>query len=205
MQTLALSSDPSHSLVESWDPTPSSLPPRSISPVSFGRIAPRDSSEVSSFTTQADSADALYSYGPRPFPRTVSFLAAKFATGKLQQPFADPIFQQLQAKVNRVSLPRRWAEEGVIPPSQDCKEKAFKFCKLVYQRSYLIPDRVSASKEEGIYMVYRHFYSSRSLSAEIDNDLDVICQVYDETQTFQTLMIEDFNVDFPKLLRDFNA
>lgn len=119
--------------------------------------------------------------------------------------FQDPVPRQIAARIDRVRLPPRWSEEGVVPPTIDCKQRASEFCDALYRRSYLVPDYVAPSKEEGVFLVYRHSVSTRCLSVEIDNELDIVCQVYDANQTFLTLLVQDFTLDISHLVRVFNA
>lgn len=102
----------------------------------------------------------------------------------------DPSIDRLASSISRITLPRRWIEEGVQPPTLECRQKATRICTEIFEKFRLHPDFIAPSKEEGLFFVYRHPKSDRSLSMEIDNELDCLGQVYDSGEIYLTEFIE---------------
>ena len=107
--------------------------------------------------------------------------------------YPDTIPDQIDAMIDRAYLPRRWIEEGVTPPTLKCRFLTKEICKAIYELYEMIPSRIVASKEEGLYVVYHHLRNGRSFSLEIDNELDCIAQVYDQRNIFLTDSFESDN------------
>jgi hypothetical protein len=119
-------------------------------------------------------------------------------------PFSSAIPDQIGAMVARVDLPLRWREEGISAPTLQCRQLTREICERIYDKYHLIPARIAASKEEGIYLVFHHMRNGRSFSLEVDNELDCIAQVYDRNSIFVTQPLEA-ETDLDALMKLFNV
>jgi hypothetical protein len=79
-----------------------------------------------------------------------------------------------------IRMPEDWAQEGVNPPNIEAKNIAKKTCISLYDDYGLIPIRISPTKEEGIFIYYKHFNNNRELFVEVYNNLEVAALVNDE-------------------------
>lgn len=97
---------------------------------------------------------------------------------------------QISSRIERLTIPQRWREEKIAPPSLECRRKTSRLCIDIRDTYGLYPDWIAPSKIGGIYVLYRHIYTERCLSLEIDNDLDCICQVFDRTNIYLTADVD---------------
>ncbi|MEE9337300.1 MAG: hypothetical protein V3U87_04405 [Methylococcaceae bacterium] len=78
------------------------------------------------------------------------------------------IFEQLY-------FPLEWEEENISRPNLASKKTALEVCKSLFDTYSLMPDKISPTKEEGVYM--RFDYSSgrikNSLIIEVYNTLEI--------------------------------
>jgi hypothetical protein len=81
---------------------------------------------------------------------------------------ARMIFEQLH-------FPLNWEEEKISRPNMVSKNTALEVCKSLFDTYSLMPDKISPTKEEGVYM--RFDYSSgktkNSLIIEVYNTLEI--------------------------------
>lgn len=96
---------------------------------------------------------------------------------KYKSPFykhiVDLIFKGL-------SFPNDWIEEGISPPNIDAKTITKKICLNLHDSYGLIPIKIAPSKEEGVFVYYKHFNNDRTLLVEVYNNLEVAALVNDE-------------------------
>ncbi len=66
----------------------------------------------------------------------------------------DPLLRQLEHWVSSASLSQKWINEGLYPPTVECKELAKNIVSGLYEEYSLYPIRVSATVEEGVFVKY---------------------------------------------------
>ena len=93
-----------------------------------------------------------------------------------EQAVIEKIEQRLFKKLH---FPKDWVEEGVIPPNMVAKEKALAICKKLFKRYNLIPDKISPTKEEGVFLCYDNvnYNTDSSLIIEVYNTLETAALV----------------------------
>jgi len=84
----------------------------------------------------------------------------------------DPSDDDLRSRVLSLVLPPRWAKEGVPSPTTRSKRDGSKLVSTLYKQFSLIPTRVSATVEGGVFMSYDDHRTGNTLSIEVYNDLD---------------------------------
>ena len=92
----------------------------------------------------------------------------------------DPkVVEFLKARINDAEVPLRWQQEGVAGPSQDCRQSCLKLTEQLFVEHGLLPSKVVASRQEGIYLEYKSPHGGRILGIEVDNELDVVAAISD--------------------------
>lgn len=89
----------------------------------------------------------------------------------------DLLLRQLEYWVSSASLSQKWINEGLYPPTVECKELAKNIASGLYAEYSLYPIRVSATVEEGVFIKYLNHINKKELSIEIYNDLDIAALV----------------------------
>ena len=100
------------------------------------------------------------------------------------------VVEYLLGRIQDAKLPPRWAEEGVAEPSDDCRRTCFTMAERLFVERELIPSKVVASRQEGIYVEYKTPRSDRLLGIEVDNELDVVAVVSDANQILASAAFE---------------
>ena len=93
----------------------------------------------------------------------------------------DPVGQFLCSRIADATVPAPWKEEGVADPSVECRNLGLSIALGLYADYELIPHRVSASKQGGVFLAYKRSDGMRSLGVEIGNDLDAVGVVSNDT------------------------
>jgi len=107
----------------------------------------------------------------------------------------EPIKDHLRAKTISVPFPVKWRLEGISPPTIKCKEITLNVVLKLYDDFFLIPDRVSSSIEEGIFLKYIDYLSGNYLSIEIYNDLDIAAIITNGDKIIKAIDIYNDNFD----------
>ena len=81
--------------------------------------------------------------------------------------------------IDQITLRKRWEIEGIKPPNIYCKNITKKICLSLFDKHNIIPHKIDASIEEGIYVLYLNTRKNRTIEIEIYNDLDVAAIVTD--------------------------
>lgn len=97
--------------------------------------------------------------------------------------------------IDQISLRKRWEIEGIKPPNIFCKNKTKDICIYLFDKYEIIPKKVDASKEEGIFVLYLNPKNDRTLEIEIYNDLDVAAIVTDNNRIVASKDIEQLSFD----------
>jgi antitoxin (DNA-binding transcriptional repressor) of toxin-antitoxin stability system len=111
------------------------------------------------------------------------------------------VVEYLSSRIRDAKLPRRWAEDGIAEPSDDCRQTAFAAAERLFIERELIPTRVVASRQAGIYLEYKSPQGGRLLGIEIDNERDVVAVVSDANQVLASAAFE--GAEAQELLRVF--
>jgi hypothetical protein len=94
------------------------------------------------------------------------------------------ILEKIENRLFRkLHLPSHWAENGIAPPNQPARMKAFDICKKLFESFNMVPDMIAPTVEEGVFLSYDNHVNSadRSLVIEVYNDLDVALLVNDNS------------------------
>ena len=92
----------------------------------------------------------------------------------------NPVHNHIKENmIDQITLRKRWEIEGIKPPNIFCKNKTKEICLSLYDKYKIIPQKIDASIEEGIYVLYLNTRNNRTIEIEIYNDLDVAAIVTD--------------------------
>ncbi len=114
--------------------------------------------------------------GDTAVPRETRFQRSQYSIGQpaiTTETKPRYVEDQLRGRVLSVSLPKWWLEEGAPPPMIGAKEKGADEVEDVYKFFGLIPEKVSATVEGGVFLKYFDRRTQNSLVIEIYNDLKV--------------------------------
>jgi len=75
----------------------------------------------------------------------------------------------MKCLVDSIVFPKRWEEAGFAKPNDIAKKTAKRICSLCYNLYSVFPNRVAASKEGGIMLVYKVPYAHTTIF-EVYND-----------------------------------
>jgi len=95
----------------------------------------------------------------------------------ITEKYDQPIIEHLRGQIDAARLPPHLVREGIAEPTDSCREKAFEIAKQLFEERQLIPIRISASAQEGIYLAYASTDNDRFLGIEVDNELDAVAVV----------------------------
>ena len=108
------------------------------------------------------------------------------------------------SKINhKLNFPTYWIQEGFNKPNIIAKENAIFVCSELFTKYDLIPDKILASKEEGIYITYDliNINDNISLVIETYNDNEIAVVVKDNRNK-KILYSEDIkNLNFENAIR----
>ncbi len=111
------------------------------------------------------------------------------------------VVEFLKSRVSDANVPVRWREEGVADPTQDCRQSCLKLTEQLFIEHGLLPSKVVASRQEGIYLEYKSPHGGRTLGIEVDNELDIVAAVSDAHEVLASGAFEGGGAD--ELLRTF--
>jgi hypothetical protein len=106
-------------------------------------------------------------------------------------PTTAPVDSFLATLHRDVSIPEAWRREGVEPPAGECVESALALSRRLFTAYGIIPYKVTASKEGGVYLAYKSPANSNILRIEVDNELDVVAVVSDGKSILASGVLED--------------
>jgi antitoxin (DNA-binding transcriptional repressor) of toxin-antitoxin stability system len=107
----------------------------------------------------------------------------------------------LQTRIYDARVPERWRDEGVAAPTDDCRRLCLEIAEQLFSKYGLLPSRVVASRQEGIYLEYKLPQGGRTLGIEVDNELDAVAVVSDANGTLASAAFEGDEAE--KLIRLF--
>jgi prevent-host-death family protein len=107
----------------------------------------------------------------------------------------------LRSRIDDARVPPRWREEGVAEPTEECRRSCLEVTERLVEKHGLLPSKVVASRQGGIYLEYKSPPSGRTLGIEIDNELDAVAVVADTNGTLASAAFEDNEAQ--ELLRIF--
>jgi hypothetical protein len=113
----------------------------------------------------------------------------------------DPIIKNLQDRVIATKVPARWLSEGIESPNYLCKEKASEVASHLYREYKYFPERIGASAEGGVMLHYVNYDNGKTLSVDIDNELEIAAIVNQHKTIIKSADI--FNMDFLDIVRAY--
>jgi prevent-host-death family protein len=113
--------------------------------------------------------------------RPIAEIMPAFANGGGQHRFGLAEF--LKGRIDDARVPPRWREEEVAEPTDDCRRFCLELTQQLFEMHGLLPSKVVASRQEGIYLEYKSPQSGRTLGIEVDNELDAVAVVADTNGT----------------------
>ena len=122
------------------------------------------------------------------------------ARGADYAPRIDPV-DYLKGRIDDARVPLRWREDGVAEPTEDCRRSCLELTGQLLAKHGMLPSKVVASRQEGIYLEYKSPQSGRTLGIEVDNELDTVAVVSDANQILASAAFDDEEAE--KLLRIF--
>jgi hypothetical protein len=117
------------------------------------------------------------------------------------EPFESPFERNFRNRLAHLSISSRWWRDGISPPSQNAKEKAFQVFKHLADTRGIVPDQIDASIEGGITFSYRNYGTGRSMVLEVYNGLEVAGIVNEGATIIYSDDVED--LDFTSLILAF--
>jgi antitoxin (DNA-binding transcriptional repressor) of toxin-antitoxin stability system len=106
-------------------------------------------------------------------------------------PLVDPnVVSFLKTRVNEAKVPLRWRQEGVADPTRECRQSCSNLTEQLFAEHGMLPIKVIASRQEGIYLEYKSPDGERTLGVEVDNDLDVVAAVSDASEVLASAAFE---------------
>ena len=105
----------------------------------------------------------------------------------------------------KLIFPDYWEYEGVLKPNLSAKKNAYEICKEIFKKYDLEPDRILASRENGIFIAYDFVTDSseRSLIIETYNNLETAVVVSDNANK-KILYSEDiYGLNFENAIQAF--
>jgi hypothetical protein len=115
----------------------------------------------------------------------------------------DPIKKHLYGLIYSLQIPEKWKTEHISAPTFICKSLAERIVYKIYENYSIIPYRISATIEEGVYCNYKNYDNERTLSLEFYNDLDIAAIV---TQGKKIIKAEDIvDESFSEIIKAFKA
>jgi hypothetical protein len=90
-----------------------------------------------------------------------------------------------------VAIPEAWRREGVEAPTEESVESALHLSQRLFVAYGIIPYKVTASREAGVYLAYKSPANFNILRIEVDNELDVVAVVSDGKSILASGVLED--------------
>jgi hypothetical protein len=156
--------------------------------VLFKQVVSFDNHNIANEETEIDHFETTNNFDQndgKPF----SYKSRSTASFIVHEKVTSMIFEQLY-------FPMEWEEEKISKPNLVSKQTALIVCKSLFDTYCLMPDKISPTKEEGVFM--RFDYSSgktkKSLIIEVYNTLE-IAAIVTNNDTKEVV----FNIDIEKL------
>ena len=116
----------------------------------------------------------------------------------------DIAVEELRKQTLAVKLPERWQKDGVAAPTIAAKQKSADFVSDLHRQFSLLPKRISATVEGGVFLKYDDSPSDRELVIEIYNDLCVAAIVTCKKETISVLDVET-QEDLSRIVASFRS
>jgi len=117
--------------------------------------------------------------------------------------FVPTVHRRLADTIVRATLSDKWLKEGIAPPNVKSKAVALMTVIFLYEKFHLLPQRIAASVEEGITLVYQHYLFPRTMTVESYNDGQIAAVVNEAKNVLFCGTIE--KTDFREAFSYFNA
>ena len=115
----------------------------------------------------------------------------------------NPFITQLNHWIDSISIPQKWVQEVIHPPTLECRALAKSVVLKLLKEHQLYPSRISATIEEGVFVNYIDHINKRNLSIEIYNDLDIAVIITQDKEIITSIDIS--NEDFAKIIQIFQT
>lgn len=113
----------------------------------------------------------------------------------------EPTIKHITSLVYSTYIPEKWKKENITAPTLTCKKITENISHTIYRDYGMIPNRISATIEEGIFINYKNFDNSRILSIEVYNDLDIAAILTEGKSIIKTVDI--INESFTEIIKIF--
>jgi len=116
----------------------------------------------------------------------------------IMEHFEQRIFKKL-------IFPVSWEKDGISKPNLEAKKNAFNICRKLFESYGLLPDKILASKEEGIFISYDFIDDNcnRSLIIETYNDCETAAIVCNNSRKEIVLSEDICDLSFNNVIRLF--
>ncbi len=115
----------------------------------------------------------------------------------------DPAEKHITGLIYSTNIPEKWRKDGISAPTLTCKKIAESTSHSIYKDYALIPNRISATIEEGIFINYINFDTNSILSIEIYNDSDIAAILTDGKKIIKVVdIINESFTDIIKLFKE---
>lgn len=118
----------------------------------------------------------------------------------------DSIMEYIEQKIfKKLVFPVSWEKDGISKPNLAAKDNAFNICRKLFESDNLIPDKILASKEEGIFISYDFADDdfNRSLIIETYNNVETAAIVCDNLKKEIVLSEDIYGLSFSNVIRIF--
>jgi hypothetical protein len=102
-----------------------------------------------------------------------------------------------------ILFPSEWHDDGIAPPNIAAKNLAKKTIQTLFESYDFIPDKIAATKEEGIFLHYRNYQRTTSLLIEIYNNLEIAALINDDYKKEIIASIEIKTLNFDDVIQPY--
>jgi hypothetical protein len=120
-----------------------------------------------------------------------SFAASQSICRYPMSPITAPVESLLATLHRDLTIPEAWRREGVEAPTEESVGSALRLSQRLFAAYGIIPYKVTASKEGGVYLAYESPANFNILRIEVDNELDVVAVVSDGKAILASGVLED--------------
>ncbi|MCP4137355.1 MAG: hypothetical protein GY754_40685 [bacterium] len=139
------------------------------------------------------------------FPISIDKAQDRFS---FQETISDSyIKKQLLARLDSISYPRDWVNQGIKPINIQCKKLTEKVLLNLYENYHLIPTRIAPSIESAYFLKYINYDNNKELIVEIYNDLDIAALINKNKEIIFSFdsSTNDYTNDFKKITKIFKS
>jgi len=116
----------------------------------------------------------------------------------------DPNPRQIRSWISLIKFPEKWRIDGIAAPNFYCKELTEKIAIKLYEDYLLLPQRITPTIEEGVFLYYRNFDKGKELSIEIYNDLEIAAVINKSDEIVKVMDVDVESEDILEMIKLFN-